>query len=578
MEFGYTQMAGNAVLSLLDKDSFTIWERIEDEKNENDADLWKNKFSCIAEEYALSSRYALMRIMASRAAKCSVVDADITLFQKSSRYAAKVNGKDEVFSDFTFSHAANLNVQESSLYLDYMLEISYQDTDNDPEQCEYLITRAWYDEESANEAAVHQLPEEIAADPKLLKQARSALVKENKTRFRTRLSRSEALMLGHCLRFSLEEMEWYLLRVFDCGDTFRYNESSDVIDAYGFLVGAGILRVESLKSRYIHKVVGQPRTADYIPGNGWTQSVSDNLPQLISTWRQSPAEMDEDFMQWILRISSRLDRPSQTALRIYRNLAAFASDLLTGEELVPDEEEFEDCIQDVYEDPEESGAARKLYYENNIISEAKCRDVANRLLLENKIQSASEQADNANAWHILTTRNDGKLTASGGINSSRTRVADILLGRVQPEKSDFLYLLWFIENLVWQNADPAEADSIRQRITGFISTADYLLEAAMLPHFYVPHIMEQTMLLSIVQGSKIGEDSAVVYEYALSSFKERRERTSGSVRHDLQTKVKIVTDYIQNAEMTLEQCAAKYCISPKTLSAWQKTLLEKGLV
>ena len=86
------------------------------------------------------------------------------------------------------------------------------------------------------------------------------------------------------------------------------------------------------------------------------------------------------------------------------------------------------------------------------------------------------------------------------------------------------------------------------------------------------------MLLSIVQGSKMGEDSAVIYEYALNAFKERRERAPGSVRHDLESKIRIVTDYIQSPDMTLEQCAAKYCISPKTLSAWQKSLLEKGLV
>ena len=81
--------------------------------------------------------------------------------------------------------------------------------------------------------------------------------------------------------------------------------------------------------------------------------------------------------------------------------------------------------------------------------------------------------------------------------------------------------------------------------------------------------MEQAMLLSIVQGSKMGEDSAVVYEYALNAFKERR---------DPESKMRIVTDYIQSPDMTLEQCAAKYCISPKTLSAWQKALLEKGLI
>ena len=556
MDIGYTQKARELVLSLLDRESISILNTIKAGKPEDDALRWREILTKIGEEYALSSRFALMRILAARDAGRSVA----------------------VPSSLSLAQAAELTPQESLTYLNRMLEIAGQDKDNDPELCESLITRAWYDEESANEAAAVLLPRELAENPKAFRQAKAAFVKENKKKFRTRLSRPEAMMLGHCLGFSLEEMEWYLLRVFDCGDVFRFNESGDVIDAYGFLAGAGIGRVERLRDRYLQTVVGQPQQAEVVTSQGWTQSVSDNLPQLVSQWRHQPEGMDEAFSQWLLGLSARLDRPSQTALRIYRNLAAFADDLLTGEELIPGEDELEDCVQDVYQEPAESGAVSRLLYEGADISPEKCRALAGHLLLENKIQSASPEADNANAWHVLTTRSDGTLTVSGGINASRTRVADILLGRVQPEKGDFLYLLWFVENLIWQNADPVDRAGIRERITGFIQTADYLLEAALLPPFYVPHVMEQAMLLSIVQGSKAGEDAAVIYEYALNAFKERRVRASGSARHDLESKIRIVTDYIQSPDMTLEQCAAKYAISPKTLSAWQKSLLEKGLV
>ena len=553
MDTDYTWQVRGQVLSLLDKETGSIWNTIEAAAPGEDAHRWRETLGRIAKAYALSSRFALMRILAAR-------DAEHPVGQP-----------------VTLTQAVELTAQESLAYLNRLLEMAGQNPDNDPELCEYLITKAWYDEESANEAAAALLPEAIWEDPKAFRQARAAFIKENKQKFRTRLTRPEAMELGHCLGFSLEEMEWYLLRVFDCGEVFRYNESDDLIDVYGFLVGAGIGRVERLRSRYL-QAAGQNRRPDTIGCGGFTQSLADTLPELVRQWRHQPEQMDALFLSWILGRADRLDHPSRTALRIYRNLAAFAADLLTGEELIPEEEDLEDCIQDVYRESRESGAVRRLLYDGEAVSPARCRELAARLLLENKIQSASQSADNAGAWHILTTRADGTLTASGGLNAGRTRVSDILLGRVQPEKGDFLYLLWFIENLTWQNADPADRTGIQERITGFIQTGDYLLEAALLPHFYTPHPMEQAMLLSIVHGSKAGEDSAVIYEYALNAFKERRERAPGSVRHDLESKIRIVTDYIRSPGMTLEQCAAKYCISPKTLSAWQKTLLEKGLV
>lgn len=554
MNGNYTWQVCTQVLSLLDKETCSIWNTIQTQAPGDDASRWRETLGRVAKEYSLSSRFALMRILAAR------------------------DGGFPVTRPISPAQAAELTVQESLDCLNRLLEMAGEDPDNDPELCEYLITRAWDDEEGANEAAAALLPRELAENPKAFHQAKAAFAKENKKKFRTRLTRPEAMMLGHCLGFSLAEMEWYLLRVFDCGDVFRFNESGDVIDAYGFLAGAGIDRVERLRSRYLQTVVSQPRQTEVITGQGWTQLISDNLPQLVSQWQHQPENMDEAFFRWIQGLSARLDQPSQTALRIYRNLAAFADDLLTGEELIPEEADLEDCIHDVYRETEESGAVRRLLYDGDTVSPVRCRELAARLLLENKIQSASQVSDNAGAWHVLTTRADGMPTASGGLNASRTRVTDILLGRVQPEKGDFLYLLWFIENLTWQNADPADRAGIRDRIIGFIQTADYLLEAALLPHFYAPHLMEQAMLLSIVQGSKMGEDSAVIYEYALNAFKERRERAPGSVRHDLESKIRIVTDYIQSPDMTLEQCAAKYCISPKTLSAWQKSLLEKGLV
>lgn len=61
---------------------------------------------------------------------------------------------------------------------------------------------------------------------------KALIVDQKKT---TLLSREEAFILGHILQFSLEDMEWFLLRVCDVEGGFRYNSSNDLIEAYGFL-------------------------------------------------------------------------------------------------------------------------------------------------------------------------------------------------------------------------------------------------------------------------------------------------------------------------------------------------------
>lgn len=52
--------------------------------------------------------------------------------------------------------------------------------------------------------------------------------------YRTRLTRQEAFDLGHVLGFTLNEMQQFLLRVFDTGECMRFTRSEDIIEAYAF--------------------------------------------------------------------------------------------------------------------------------------------------------------------------------------------------------------------------------------------------------------------------------------------------------------------------------------------------------
>ena len=139
-----------------------------------------------------------------------------------------------------------------------------------------------------------------------------------------------------------------------------------------------------------------------------------------------------------------------------------------------------------------------------------------------------------------------------------------------------LYLLWFTANLIWESNDLPDSNTICCRIIDFMDVARELLEAALLPEFYPPHPMEQSMLLSIVCGRSEEDSPCVVYEYMLRSLTRQRQRTAGSRHHDAAFKLDVVTHYRSHLELTLEECAAQFGISPKTLSAWQKQLLEAG--
>ena len=523
----YTREVSSFILDLPDREIAAIWEDIESMPLDTTAALWRKKLQKIARENSFSSRFALMRILWSRAENLRFFHPGETEIPAcAADFEIRIDEKLYRFRDVSMEHAETLTPREHLEYLSCLMEIASRQPDSDPALSEQLIARAWHDAESAGAVAESLLPESVTADKKLLKSALADIAKTNRARYREPLTREEALQLGHILGFSLEEMQWYFLRVFDVADGFRFNFSRDLIEAYGFLTGAGWQRVRSLREEYDRLSAGIEKTDSPERNDRWTRNVSDTLPGKVEKWNRFPETRDREFMDWMLSQAPGLDVPSRTALRIYRNMAAFAYDLTTNDEAVPSDTEFADCIRDVYREAGESGAVQRLLYENGSLSAGRCKAVADRLLLENKIQCESIQADNAKAWHILARRKDGSLSAAGSIvNSSRTRVADILSGKVQVEKGDMLYLFWFVANRIWMHAAPP-TDEIRcYRLMDFLDVSRELLEEAMLPTFYPPHVMEQSMLLSIACGGKLeDEDSSVVYEYMLHATVETRNR------------------------------------------------------
>lgn len=568
-----TQQSVDRIFDLLEQDAAAVWEDIEATPQSTTAELWKRKLTKIAEKYTYSSRFALMRILCSRANGDSITEEGCA---SDSDFEICVHGRHYVFKDISMSHAEALTADEHLQYLLCLLDIADLQTDSDPAVNKHFISRAWFDEDSANLVSESLLPQDVLSDEMQRKKACLAYRKENR-KYKACLTKEEAFRLGHILDFSLPEMQWFLLRTFDIAEGFRFNQSNDLIEAYGFLTGASWQHVQSIKNRYSAVRTSMENECGVPAIRGCTKDISDSLLGEIETWKLHPDSMDTQFLNWMQMQAAALDLPSRTAGRVYRNLAAFAYDLMTDIEIVPNENEFLDCFQDVSEEPGESGSVRRIFYQDGVLSAKRCKEIADALLLENKIQSVSIQEDNAKAWHVLSAQQDGTLTASGGaVNSQRTRVAEILFGAVQVEKSDMLYLLWFTANLIWQNHDVPDTNALCCRVFDFMDAAECILKEALLPEFYPPHPVEQSMLLSIVSGRSEDDAPSVVYEYMMRSLIKQRRRKQGSRKHDRAFKTEVVTHYRNHPELTLNECARLFEISPKTLSAWQKELLDTG--
>ena len=506
----YTITAKQRCLDLIDSDIDSIWDGIQQMPTDTTADKWKNKFRSMANEYTFSSRFALMRIFLGRADTSQLIDSKDPL-RGFSVYLT--DGTVCMVEDITMNHAENLSEEEVLQFEKLLL-------DN----------------------ASHQSNANPIADALII---RKALVPvERRT---TLLTREEAFHLGHLLQFTLQEMEWFLLRVFDFEDGFCYNTSNDLIEAYGFLTGNDWQTVDAIKQQY-EAIYGKDDDGNYrvtkrdfeTKENDWTKDVGGTLPEMVKHWTTYHADAKEKlFLEWLGERAPYLDSPSKTALRIYRNLAVYAYNLALMTEDTPDvdikkhrhdgkfETDFLRCIREIVQKRDYEDQTIDALFEDGRISQKRCKSVESTLLLENQHLAAGDQSDKAKVWHIIQVLTDGKMTINGGVNASRTRVRDILSGKItRIEKSDMQYLLWFISNLCWfDTGDSIAPEIISNRLSDFIDASELCLNAAWLPAFYPPHLMEQSMMLSIVcafSGEEIC-DPAETYEFICSSIIKRRQ-------------------------------------------------------
>ena len=601
----YTEGIENSLLDMLELDLEQIWNKIEQEFDEKtgapeeresykefrkrqeqnedildaEAPIWQKLFGILTRDYALTSRFALMRIMAARGVSekedCSSINRLLEPVNES--FSCSIGGKNFCFDDISIEHADELEPQESEDYLYCLENLAAVREDYNEEECRTLLEKAWYTPKSADDELTKKIESMQFDDEKSKNRFLNQGRKENKKNYGNRLRREEALKLGHLLGFSLQEMEWFMLRVFDNFDGFRYNLSDDLLEAYGFLSNCSWEHLEKLKQDYRTK----SSHIEKVPRENFlwnTQAIGNDLWGKVEVWNQEPGKKDERFMSWMLEQAPWLDSPSRTATEVYRILAVFAGRVINGEERYPEQDDVTDVLRSLLVDPSRRDAVKSLF-SNGIIDDKKCKDLERCLLIQNIWQGpalSSEgvplSSDRTQSWQVIMARKDGELSSSGGISNGRDRIGKLLKGEEQVEKGDLLYLIWFVCNMLWCE-DFSEAIGA-QRFWDFKELCDNYLAFALLPAFYPPHPIERSMLLSLSIGTKCEDAVSSIYENFLFSQRvnNRRDRKQKNVENQPgKDMLELLEEYDRQSNKKSQTVfAEEKSISEKTLSAWLK--------
>ena len=490
-------------------------------------------------DFTYSGRFMLMRILQARSGSADGFE-----------YTG--SGMRVSFTDITAAHASGMADEESEAYERVLEDIAAR-YDSDTDYSRYLIAKAWHTPESYESA--------------LEKKFGSAKAKKLvRAMYRTRLTRREALELGHILAFSLDEMQQFLLRVFDTDECLRYTRSEDIIEAYAFLTGADRENTERLKEEYRAKSAGIKKDISE-RRSGWTELAPSLLKSETAERTHCPGDRDARFMAWLLENATHLDMPSRSARIIYRNLLAFickfsddtymgddSSDLL---QLMPllDGELTEDALAML---PDESMLGDKKFADKLLGTVVECR---NRYL----------------GSFALSANKNMELSSADATAVFKEHVYDILRGEAEVEKSDMLYLLWIAAGLCWC-FEAADSDLSFEHLCDFQSVSEEFLKAANLPKLYYPHIMETGIFLSIVSSSK-EYDPSEAYAMLCEEIKNPRKAPKPNRKHSEEEQLAIVKDWAARKKtISLADFSAEYGISPKSVSYWQKNFRDKGML
>ena len=501
MERNYTEAVKDGFFDLIENDTVEIWKNLDRSVAMIKSGKWKEHYSEVVAKYRFSSRFAIMRILFEKATRLPPSKTDEQALTKGFSVSGIGN-----FPNITIKHAKEMAAAEVDLYRQLLLQ---RVEENNPDSTQEAL------------GLVSDILELPSAGTKC------------------KLTRDELIRLGHMVDFSLEEMQFLLLRVLGDNEAgFNYSSSMDIIDMFGFINHLPLTQIGELKAWY-RQNASNLKKVEYADKPAYcTQDIANSLDQAFAHW--IPEEQAKKFKTWLLQQAPYLDVKSKTVQKIYINLAAYAyirakkmnSNMgnIVTENFYADMENiaFGKAFRDYHD------YAKQLFFEDSKPNLEKCETIAAELIYENAEYAGDFHTHDNNSellYHVLHVEK-GNITARGKLNKdSKKWIIHILMGKTTPLKSDLLYLLWFVANDHWIGKTATD-DEKTQFLDDFLAAASCLLEAAFLPEFYPPNILEETLILSIALGDK-AKTPAMVYESICSAFTDK-----GKVKKPLDAKAK----------------------------------------
>lgn len=541
MERAYTEGVRESFFSAMLDDTKTIWKTLDRSDKSLSSPQWAKYYEDIVDAYRFSSRFAVMRVLFELATGRTRATTDEASLKQG--FFVDAIGS---FPDITMEHAQRL-------------------TDAEQKQYEALLLLR----------AREKNPEQQALAKSLAGRMMALCPAGEET-----VSREELLLFGHLIDVSLEQMQFLLLRVLaDNAAGFQYSASMDLIDMYGFFVRAPLCEVLALKSWYREHAAAIRKTGYEHKAAGFTQELAEALEDTFAGFRENRTK---DMQQWLLRQAPMLDLKQKTARVVYVNLAAFVCGLCA----MPGAVVPEIAAEDFYADMERisqlrdfDGETRRLLFCAGLPDEKKCALAAATLYYEYaEFAGGFRRHDRAVPWFVPQVE-DGKAGAADKTGyHSRRRMQELLMDREKPKKSDILMLLWLAANLYWTGM-PELAQSREIFMDDFLAAAARLLDAALLPEFYPPCVLEQTLLLSIALGTE-ERTPAEVYETLCRNLSQKGEakKTAGATRKTAAQREEILAYFEtyckEHPEKTRtackKDCAGQFHIGVRSLENYLK--------
>lgn len=569
MDDSYTRRAMDQLLDASESSGSDIWRIVDDTPAETTASGWKDLFRKIAIAFSCTPGYALLRILAERMKKLSPDQVTI---------CTDPDDPDMVWITLTLQGTKG-PVTFTNIPQGNSAALSKEDTDHLKSVLLLLASRQKDYTELRSEAR------------DLINNA----LQSSKDYRTSLLSRPAAIELGHVLGLTLDEMQWFMLRVLEDRENFDYLSSSDLIDIYGFIVGGSLKDVRSWKKQYL-KLTSSGKNTDLSTENSGSQSQtnpSGNSPKrrdtarssayhladlieekelqreenftrtihsdflsLAKDWAGHPDDRDEKMLDWLVSHSAELDAPSRSASLFYRMLAVYCYMHPAWNE-GNDDGTFLNGHPDLVirglrahpvEEPEELLSTlrrmnltrenlwftemKKALYPDGRLDRDTCMKLAKAIYTMN-MRELRYDSDNEKNYITLNVPSYGKAYPAGLRDPDHvSRIASLLLGIEPVEKRDAVSLLYLIYNCSWQTYTIEDSEERCDAVFAFEDGCRDILRKMCLPDLYMPHPMEQAMFLSIVDCMPGDEDDDGGSNPEMAASAVSGSDKSGSQFHD----------------------------------------------